>query len=82
MSQIRSMVQNAAAPAVSAPSTADAGDVPGSLPSIAAVYPEQYEELLQDKLCRLKELFQGFKLPEVEVFRSKPSHFRMRTEFR
>lgn len=44
-----------------------------------SVFPEQYEEQLQGKISRVRELFEGQKLPEIEVFRSSPEHFRMRT---
>lgn len=47
-----------------------------------AVFPERYEELLQDKIGRLRQLFAGQQLPELEVHRSEPSHFRSRAEFR
>ncbi|WIA33205.1 hypothetical protein OEZ86_006351 [Tetradesmus obliquus] len=46
------------------------------------VFPEQYDQQLQAKLAHVRELFAGQQLPEVEVFRSSPEHFRMRTEFR
>lgn len=44
-----------------------------------SVFPEQYEELLQEKIGWVRGLFDGQKLPEIEVFRSRPEHFRMRT---
>lgn len=46
------------------------------------VFPEQYDQQLQAKLAHVRELFAGQQLPEIEVFRSSPEHFRMRTEFR
>jgi hypothetical protein len=46
------------------------------------VFPQQYDQQLQAKLAHVRELFAGQQLPEVEVFRSSPEHFRMRTEFR
>jgi hypothetical protein len=56
---------------------------PPSTAGTGAVYPEQYEEQLQDKISKVKDLFAGHKLPaEIEVHRSSTSHFRMRTEFR
>ncbi|WP_341502795.1 tRNA (uridine(54)-C5)-methyltransferase TrmA [Gallaecimonas sp. GXIMD4217] len=47
-----------------------------------AVYPEQYDSQLADKVARLKEMFAPFNAPEPEVFRSAPEHYRMRAEFR
>jgi len=32
-----------------------------------AVFPEQYEEQLANKLARVQELFSGLKLPPVEA---------------
>lgn len=47
-----------------------------------AVFPDQYEEQLTDKLSKVKDLFAAHKLPpEIEVHRSDLSHFRMRAEF-
>lgn len=36
------------------------------------------ERQLQEKIARVKQLFSGFQLPEVEVFRSAPEHYRLR----
>ena len=44
--------------------------------------PEQYETQLTEKVNRLKSLFTGIELPEPDVFRSQPSHYRMRAEFK
>ena len=43
---------------------------------------EQYSELLAKKTENLTALLAPFNAPELDVFASKPSHFRMRTEFR
>lgn len=43
---------------------------------------EHYSELLAKKAENLTALFAPFHPPELEVFASKPSHFRMRAEFR
>ncbi|WP_346556917.1 tRNA (uridine(54)-C5)-methyltransferase TrmA [Mannheimia haemolytica] len=43
---------------------------------------EQYSELLAKKTENLTALLKPFNAPELEVFASKPSHFRMRAEFR
>lgn len=44
--------------------------------------PEQYETQLTEKVERLKALFDGIALPEPDIFRSEPSHYRMRAEFK
>lgn len=36
------------------------------------------ERQLQQKISHVKQLFSGFQLPEVEVFRSAPEHYRLR----
>ncbi|MEG9480859.1 tRNA (uridine(54)-C5)-methyltransferase TrmA [Mannheimia sp. HC-2023] len=43
---------------------------------------EQYSALLAKKTENLTALLKPFNAPELEVFASKPSHFRMRAEFR
>ncbi|QLB43748.1 tRNA (uridine(54)-C5)-methyltransferase TrmA [Mannheimia pernigra] len=43
---------------------------------------EQYSELLAKKTENLTALLKPFNAPALEVFASKPSHFRMRAEFR
>jgi len=52
--------------------------------SVGQVFPEQYQELLDSKVSRIKENFslQGLNLPNAPVFTSEPSHYRMRAEFR
>lgn len=44
--------------------------------------PAQYESQLAGKLAAFKRDFADFGLPEPEVFRSAPLHYRMRAEFR
>ncbi|WP_028669974.1 tRNA (uridine(54)-C5)-methyltransferase TrmA [Saccharospirillum impatiens] len=44
--------------------------------------PEQYETQLTEKVERLKMLLEGTSMPEPDVFRSEPSHYRMRAEFK
>ena len=46
------------------------------------VYPEKYPELLATKITELKNLFNDWPIPEIDVFESPPQHFRMRAEFR
>lgn len=43
---------------------------------------EQYDAQLADKQLRLTQLLSSYSHPEVEVFRSPVSHYRMRAEFR
>ncbi len=50
--------------------------------AIHTVLPEQYTEQLDSKISQLTEDFAGFTLPPIEVFSSKPSHYRMRAEFK
>lgn len=42
----------------------------------------QYSTLLASKTDQVKQKFAGFSVPELEVFASKPSHYRLRAEFR
>ncbi|MHA7878316.1 MAG: tRNA (uridine(54)-C5)-methyltransferase TrmA [Saccharospirillum sp.] len=44
--------------------------------------PEQYDAQLNEKIERLQRLFAGHRLPELSVYPSQPSHYRMRAEFR
>lgn len=46
------------------------------------IQPEMYETQLQEKQAKLAELMASLSLPEMEVFASQPSHYRMRAEFR
>ncbi len=43
---------------------------------------EQYADLLAEKAKNLTALLAPFNPPELEVFESETSHFRMRAEFR
>ena len=42
----------------------------------------QYNELLQKKLEKLTALLRPFNAPDIQVFDSPTSHYRMRAEFR
>ena len=42
----------------------------------------QYNQQLSEKTIDVRALFESFQLPEVEVFSSPKSHYRMRAEFR
>lgn len=44
--------------------------------------PEQYHTQLNEKQQRIQHLLSDWHLPDIEVFASKPSHYRMRAEFR
>lgn len=50
--------------------------------SISVVEPEQYEAQLAVKKSGVESLFSCFDLPELEVYESPRSHYRMRCEFR
>ncbi|MGK3127366.1 tRNA (uridine(54)-C5)-methyltransferase TrmA [Candidatus Pantoea formicae] len=43
---------------------------------------EQYDAQLAEKVSRLQAMMSPFAAPDVEVFRSPVSHYRMRAEFR
>ncbi|PNW88249.1 hypothetical protein CHLRE_01g021150v5 [Chlamydomonas reinhardtii] len=49
--------------------------------SITAIDAEDYDGQLDRKLTKLKQLFQEFDPPQLEVFTSPPTHYRMRSEF-
>ncbi|MDB4837119.1 tRNA (uridine(54)-C5)-methyltransferase TrmA [Marinomonas sp.] len=46
------------------------------------IQPEKYAQQLQDKQTELSQLMATLSLPEMEVFASEPSYYRMRAEFR
>ncbi|EAR62243.1 tRNA (uridine(54)-C5)-methyltransferase TrmA [Neptuniibacter caesariensis] len=50
--------------------------------SISVVEPENYESQLVEKKTKTAQQFAEFDLPEIEVFESPRSHYRMRCEFR
>ena len=49
---------------------------------LGQVFPEQYKLQLQAKVDAMQQLFAPFNMPEPEVFRSEPAHYRLRAEFR
>ncbi|GGI89342.1 tRNA (uridine(54)-C5)-methyltransferase TrmA [Shewanella gelidii] len=49
---------------------------------LAAMDPQSYDQQLAEKQEKLKNLFQAFTVPELEVFSSEPANYRMRAEFR
>lgn len=46
------------------------------------IHPEQYDDLLQEKVSRIQAQFSEFFPPELGVYASPTSHFRARAEFR
>ncbi|OMH25688.1 tRNA (uridine(54)-C5)-methyltransferase TrmA [Motiliproteus sp. MSK22-1] len=50
--------------------------------NMGSVYPERYQQLLNEKADELKQLFREFDPPELEVFSSPEDHYRLRAEFR
>ncbi len=46
------------------------------------IQPEHYNTQLVEKITILDTLFQKLNMPEIEVFESEVSHYRMRAEFR
>ncbi len=50
--------------------------------NFAAMDPSLYEEQLNAKAQKLKDLFSSYSAPELEVFASPTRHYRMRAEFR
>lgn len=49
---------------------------------LGQVFPEQYELQLQNKVDAMQSLFAPFSMPNPEIFRSEPQHYRLRAEFR
>ncbi|KAG2493638.1 hypothetical protein HYH03_008155 [Edaphochlamys debaryana] len=70
----------AAAVAVEGPSTAATPAFTTPI-AVTQIDESQYRPQLDTKLAKLKELFAEFNPPEVEVFESPPSYYRMRAEF-
>ncbi|MDB5813961.1 MAG: tRNA ((54)-C5)-methyltransferase TrmA [Rhodocyclales bacterium] len=50
--------------------------------ALPSINPADYDAQLAAKLTQFKESFTPFGLPEPQVFRSAPLHFRQRAEFR
>ena len=50
--------------------------------NLALLDPAHYAAQLDEKRLKLKQIFASFNTPELEVFESAPSHYRMRSEFR
>jgi tRNA (uracil-5-)-methyltransferase len=46
------------------------------------IQPERYEQLLADKVAGVQAQFADFALPDIEVFDSPKTHYRLRAEFR
>jgi tRNA (uracil-5-)-methyltransferase len=47
-----------------------------------SVNPQHYPQQLEEKQQSILQLFNDVSLPEIEIFPSPPTHFRMRAEFR
>ncbi|GAA5316639.1 MAG: tRNA (uridine(54)-C5)-methyltransferase TrmA [Candidatus Pelagadaptatus aseana] len=50
--------------------------------TVNQIFPEQYQNQLDDKIVRLEELFAGFETPQMQVFESPKANYRMRAEFK
>ena len=50
--------------------------------NLEALNPAYYDQQLEEKRVKLESMFAEFSVSELEVFKSAPSHYRMRTEFR
>lgn len=46
------------------------------------IFPEQYQQQLNEKVQRLHNLFADFTMPELEIYESPQLHYRMRAEFK
>lgn len=49
---------------------------------LSNVRPDQYQLLLEQKASQIRSQFELLDIPQLEVFASRESHFRMRAEFR
>lgn len=49
---------------------------------LGQVYPEQYQQLLDEKVSAMQLLFQPFGVTTAETYPSSPAHYRLRAEFR
>ena len=49
---------------------------------MSTIDTSQYQQQLADKIAKVRADFASLEVPEVEVFHSEPSNFRMRAEFR
>ncbi len=50
--------------------------------ALPKIQPERYDQLLKDKVNKIKQDFSNFDSPEIEVFTSLTSNYRLRAEFR
>lgn len=50
--------------------------------ALSDIQPERYDELLADKVTGVRDSFVDFLIPDVEVFASPKTHYRLRAEFR
>lgn len=49
--------------------------------NILDVYPDQYQQLLEQKVQQTRDNFAALQIPEIKVFASERQHYRMRAEF-
>ncbi|MDO9180924.1 MAG: tRNA (uridine(54)-C5)-methyltransferase TrmA [Bacteriovorax sp.] len=50
--------------------------------NLESLNPANYVQELEEKCLKLKNIFSNYETPELEVFSSEVTHYRMRTEFR
>ena len=50
--------------------------------NLSAINPEYYQAQLNEKISRIQEQFASFNPPKMDIFASKPEHYRYRAEFR
>jgi tRNA (uracil-5-)-methyltransferase len=50
--------------------------------TVNQIFPEQYQNQLEDKVAQLQELFAAFETPDMQVFESPKANYRMRAEFK
>jgi len=62
-------------------STVPAPPPPQFSPALTNIDTTQYEPQLQAKVSKIKAQFSHFDPPDLEIFKSAPSHYRMRSEF-
>ncbi|NMP17107.1 tRNA (uridine(54)-C5)-methyltransferase TrmA [Thalassotalea sp. Y01] len=49
---------------------------------LSHIHPDNYQSQLAEKTSAMQTLFNGFSVPDAEVFQSEPLHYRLRAEFR
>ncbi|PSC72701.1 tRNA (uracil-5-)-methyltransferase [Micractinium conductrix] len=59
-----------------------AASAPTFSPALTTIDPSQYDAQLEAKVARITTQFARFSPPPLHAYRSAPSHYRMRAEFR